>query len=182
MFRSRKTLLAALLLSALALLTACGSAQGDQSDLFDAPFTGYCPDFLEQYDGGEEIKEYKLSEDITAKTDSDSYSADVDRIVVTLKCSTPNMPIWCFRHPGLEKKNGDGWELLPMSERIWEAAYFDTGWRGFGRQWSSEEECMTLELDIEKADMYNEWEPGQYRVIVFLGDNSAAYAEFEITD
>ena len=182
MFRSGKTMLAALTLAVLALFCSCGSQSENKDDPYEGTFTGYCPDFLVQYEGEEKISEYKISEDITAKTDSDRYSVNDDRIVVTLYCSTPNMPIWCFRHPGIEKKNGDEWELLPMSKRIWEAAYYDTGWRGFGRQWKSDDECMTLELDVEKADMYNDWESGQYRVIVFLEGNSAAYAEFEITD
>lgn len=179
MIKFRKILtVAAAVLSVLALLSSCGEEKPQSGSLPDSNFTGYYPDFLNpEYGDG-----YVVSDDITAKTDSEKYRVSDDTIVVTLTSATPNLPIWCFRHPALEKKNGDKWELLPMSEKVFNDAFYDTGWRGYMKEWGSEDQCMTQDLKLKKSDMYREWGPGEYRAVVFLGANNVAYAEFQITD
>lgn len=124
MIRFRKILTeSAAVLSVLALLSSCGEEKPQSGSLPDSNFTGYYPDFLNpEYGDG-----YVVSDDITAKTDSEKYRVSDDTIVVTITSATPNLPIWCFRHPALEKKNGDKWELLPMSEKVFNDAFYDTG-------------------------------------------------------
>lgn len=179
MIRFRKILTAAAaVLSALTLLCACAEEKQQIGGPFGGNFTGYYPDFLDTEYGDA----YVVSDDITAKTASEKYRVCDDTIVVTLTSATPNLPIWCFRHPALEKKNGDKWEMLPMSEKVFNDALYETGWRGYTKEWESEDQCMTKDLKLKKSDMYQDWGPGEYRAVVFLGANNVAYAGFEITD
>ena len=68
MIRFRKILtVAAAVLSVLALLSSCGEEKPQSGSLPDSNFTGYYPDFLNpEYGDG-----YVVSDDITAKTDSE---------------------------------------------------------------------------------------------------------------
>ena len=134
---------------------------------FDTGYTSYSDDYTAEQDYS----------NIIAFTDKQEYPTTFDKITVTIKNENPGKGFYFFSIPVIEYNDKGEWKRLNYSPESYEIP----------EQWAL---CAILD-DTERQfstaqSIYNDrlkgnWNPGEYRAVVFVGKETV-YAPFAIID
>lgn len=155
---------------------------GDIPFIFDhAPASPWDPEvtgIIDDFSGTPTESEYDM---FTAEAEFETYQKDTEEIKISYTNNHIGYGHYEFACPGLEKKVDGEWASVPFSMNGYSSLYMNREDMWYYVCSSDLTEKFTNTLTIKKTYLYEPWDAGQYRAVIYLA-GVTLYAEFEITD